>query len=628
MRPDSYSMNFSEGHDLGPYSRAPTPQSEASSTSRFGSSVDRRPTSSHSTQSQPRHAHSRSASPTVSNGGAAGIRALPSFRARGQVQDLAMAAAGSRLRGRSSLDSRSSLDNPARTPTSAVQTSSSPIDVTPLGLSQSAPWPEVPLSPKTPQTPMLSEHGNWYSLDMRASRSLSIPEDESIHSEGSRSASFRTPVLPKGVAPFYMDSAARESGDLEAALPTSSGCCWCCCGPRSVLQRCSISVWHYCSLVFAEHPLRRHRSWMGAVVPCPADHGDADRDAISGDGAADGRCGPTKRRLPFGASEPGSKKQGLDEFYANNHKRRRLAYALRRRKSGGGFKGAWDSISNDLFILGELMFDRTTPSSLRHHTPWFTAVFLAIQFITFAFMAGEYVSYLTARPAAGGCGADVFKSGPHALWQWVVAWDPCHTFQPDFLALWGAKYAPVMRPAAVWWRWLSSLVAQDSFVHLAANALLFGGLGLHLECRYGTARIVLLALICGLAGNFLDSAVMDPCTVVLAGAGCTMGLLGPFVMDVLLNFDAIRYPVLRLVGVAGAATCFATAAVLTGYPYRLTPLGGFLAGIFPGMVYLPHVKSEKYEWYLPFCALGSSFLLLIVLPIIIYSVRFPIMACL
>ena len=39
---------------------------------------------------------------------------------------------------------------------------------------------------------------------------------------------------------------------------------------------------------------------------------------------------------------------------------------------------------------------------------------------------------------------------------------------------------------------------------------------------------------------------------------------------------------LRVVGVAGAAACFATAACLTGYPYRLTPLGGFLAGIFPG----------------------------------------------
>ncbi len=47
-------------------------------------------------------------------------------------------------------------------------------------------------------------------------------------------------------------------------------------------------------------------------------------------------------------SSPYASRQGLDEFYANNHKRRRLAYALRRRKSGGGFKGAWDSISNDV----------------------------------------------------------------------------------------------------------------------------------------------------------------------------------------------------------------------------------------------------------------------------------------
>lgn len=70
------------------------------------------------------------------------------------------------------------------------------------------------------------------------------------------------------------------------------------------------------------------------------------------------------------------------------------------------------------------------------------------------------------------------------------------------------RYAPVMRPAYVWWRWLSSLVIQDSFVHLAAGALLFGGLGLQLERRYGTRRITLLALICGVAGNFFDSAIM------------------------------------------------------------------------------------------------------------------------
>jgi hypothetical protein len=41
-------------------------------------------------------------------------------------------------------------------------------------------------------------------------------------------------------------------------------------------------------------------------------------------------------------------RQGLEEKYANNRKRRRLVYALRRRKSAGGFKGCWDRISNDV----------------------------------------------------------------------------------------------------------------------------------------------------------------------------------------------------------------------------------------------------------------------------------------
>lgn len=45
------------------------------------------------------------------------------------------------------------------------------------------------------------------------------------------------------------------------------------------------------------------------------------------------------------------------------------------------------------------------------------------------------------------------------------------------------------------------------------------------------------------------------------------------------------------------------------------------------MVYLPHVKSEKYEWFLPFCALATSLLLLVVMPAIVYAARFPAMAC-
>ena len=72
----------------------------------------------------------------------------------------------------------------------------------------------------------------------------------------------------------------------------------------------------------------------------------------------------------------------------------------------------------------------------------------------------------------------------------------------------GCRYAPLMRRAGDWWRWLSSLLVQDSFPHLCASALLYGALSLHVELRFGTRRTVLLTLSVALAGNFLDTLIM------------------------------------------------------------------------------------------------------------------------
>jgi hypothetical protein len=52
------------------------------------------------------------------------------------------------------------------------------------------------------------------------------------------------------------------------------------------------------------------------------------------------------------------------------------------------------------------------------------------------------------------------------------------------------------------------------------------------------------------------------------------------------------------------------------------------AGVLPGVLLLPHLKSEKFEWFQPYCAAVSCFLFLVVAPVIIYAGRFPHMACL
>ena len=64
----------------------------------------------------------------------------------------------------------------------------------------------------------------------------------------------------------------------------------------------------------------------------------------------------------------------------------------------------WCMCCMQVFIAGELMFDRCTPSTMKHHLPWFTAAYLALQFITFAYMAGQYASFLGANPGISSCG--------------------------------------------------------------------------------------------------------------------------------------------------------------------------------------------------------------------------------
>ena len=72
---------------------------------------------------------------------------------------------------------------------------------------------------------------------------------------------------------------------------------------------------------------------------------------------------------------------------------------------------------------------------------------------------------------------------------------------------------------------------------------------------------------------------------------------------------------------------FVLAMSVLGYPYRLTPIGGFLTGLFPSLLFLPQVKSEMIECWIPVIALITSIGLLIALPLYIYLVRFPDAQC-
>ena len=103
------------------------------------------------------------------------------------------------------------------------------------------------------------------------------------------------------------------------AVPVPSTAC-CCCRPPgapSPFARCVAATWHFASLAFAEHPLRRHRAWLGAVPPVSASEAVIGRgaDQQKGGGGAGGKTGGglgacfdagpgAKRRLPFACINP------------------------------------------------------------------------------------------------------------------------------------------------------------------------------------------------------------------------------------------------------------------------------------------------------------------------------------
>ena len=66
----------------------------------------------------------------------------------------------------------------------------------------------------------------------------------------------------------------------------------------------------------------------------------------------------------------------MADHYAQRPKRRRLAYALRRKRTG--YNHFWEQAYNEVFIFGQLMFDWATPTKLKNQMPFFTALFIMV----------------------------------------------------------------------------------------------------------------------------------------------------------------------------------------------------------------------------------------------------------
>lgn len=172
------------------------------------------------------------------------------------------------------------------------------------------------------------------------------------------------------------------------------------------------------------------------------------------------------------------------------------------------------------------------------------------------------------------------------------------------------------------WRYVSYSLLHAGWVHLAFNTLVQVLVGVPLEMVHGSSRVGCLYLAGVLAGS-LGTSVFDSEVYLVGASGGVYALLAAHLANVLINYNVMQFPILRLLAVAFIATTdmfFALYDYLTGVMVGLpvsyiAHLTGALAGVSLGLAILRSIKKESFENILRWLSLGiyTAFMLFAVI---------------
>ena len=215
------------------------------------------------------------------------------------------------------------------------------------------------------------------------------------------------------------------------------------------------------------------------------------------------------------------------------------------------------------------------------------------------------------------------------LGDWITHKSPneWRKFNADYLVFWGGRYAVKIAADGETWRWITSLALHESLDHLLANLALFIPLSYQLERKYGASRIFATCLISGLGGNFASVLFEDPCIVVVGASGMCFGMFGLFIADMMLNYETIERPLMRICLMAMFFACFMLQVLTEGSTSHVSHAGGLLCGLMPSFLFLPNFNSEKWEAMLPPLGLLTVLCVFVFMPIAIYQSVLPDLCC-
>lgn len=164
------------------------------------------------------------------------------------------------------------------------------------------------------------------------------------------------------------------------------------------------------------------------------------------------------------------------------------------------------------------------------------------------------------------------------------------------------------------WRFLFYMMIHAGWIHLCFNLFVQLLVGLPLEMVHGSTRIGIVYMSGVLAGS-LGTSIFDSNVCLVGASGGVYALLAAHLANILLNYNNMRYSILRLLGIMAIASCDVGYAIYSRYAHEsssdndspvsyVAHLTGAISGLTLGLIVLKNFEQRLHDQLLWWIALG------------------------
>ncbi|KAK3833287.1 MAG: rhomboid family-domain-containing protein, partial [Linnemannia elongata] len=148
-----------------------------------------------------------------------------------------------------------------------------------------------------------------------------------------------------------------------------------------------------------------------------------------------------------------------------------------------------------------------------------------------------------------------------------------------------------------WFRFITPVFLHGGLLHLLFNLLFQMRTGADLERDMGWWRFAIIYMTSGIAGFIFGGNFAPILSPSMGASGALFGLIGCLVLDLIQNWKLVVRPCWELSKLS--------LMILVSFAFGLLPfldnfahIGGFIAGILTGLVFMPVVYFSKRDKYI------------------------------